>query len=63
MANLYVGILSFDVTDESLQQVFSGKGFRWRQPAWFATGKAAALEDLALWSSEQVRTLRERSQS
>lgn len=28
MANLYVGNLSFEVTDESLQQVFSGKGFQ-----------------------------------
>jgi len=28
MANLYVGNLSFEVTDESLQQAFSGKGFQ-----------------------------------
>jgi len=28
MANLYVGNLSFEVTDEGLQQVFSGKGFQ-----------------------------------
>jgi RNA recognition motif-containing protein len=28
MANLYVRNLSFEVTDESLQQVFSGKGFQ-----------------------------------
>lgn len=28
MANLYIGNLSFDVTDESLQQAFSGKGFQ-----------------------------------
>jgi RNA recognition motif-containing protein len=28
LANLYVGNLSFDVTDASLQQVFSGKGFQ-----------------------------------
>jgi RNA recognition motif-containing protein len=28
MANLFVGNLSFDVTDEGLQQVFSDKGFQ-----------------------------------
>ena len=28
MANLYVGNLSFEVTDEGLQQVFSAKGFQ-----------------------------------
>lgn len=28
MANLYVGNLSFEVTDEGLQQVFNAKGFQ-----------------------------------
>jgi len=28
MANLYVGNLSFEMTDETLQQVFSAKGFQ-----------------------------------
>lgn len=28
MANLYVGNLSYEVTDETLQQVFSAKGFQ-----------------------------------
>ena len=28
MANLYVGNLSFEVTDDGLQQVFSAKGFQ-----------------------------------